>query len=135
MSDMITMTAEQLRALEMQIADLELALFAENQKRLETEQLRDQLVAPLEDAVRLLRAAGYAMSGTATTPMLAIIATAKAAQLPVMAHRECGCGWCGAQDDCMWCGGVGPLCPKCHETTEVSPPAIAQPVAQGGSQP
>lgn len=61
-------------------ADLELALFAENQKRLETEQLRDQLVAALEDAVRLLRAAGYAMSGTATTPMLATIAAAKSAQ-------------------------------------------------------
>lgn len=91
--------------LEVQIADLELALFAENQKRLETEQLRDQLVAALEDAVRLLRAAGYAMSGTATTPMLATIATAKAAQHGALIDEDS------------------------------KQPASAQPVAQGGTRP
>lgn len=32
--------------------------------------------------------------------------------------RECGCGWRGCEDDCVWCGMVGPLCPECRETTE-----------------
>ena len=43
-----------------------------------------------------------------------------AAAESVQARRECGCGWQGSQDDCVWCGSVGPLCPKCHETTEAA---------------
>lgn len=33
-------------------------------------------------------------------------------------RRECNaCEWVGDKSDCVWCGEVGPLCPKCHETT------------------
>lgn len=32
--------------------------------------------------------------------------------------RECNaCEWRGLKFDCVWLGKIGPLCPKCHETT------------------
>lgn len=53
-----------------------------------------------------------------------------ASKVQPVVPRECGCGWRGESDDCVWCGNVGPLCPKCHETTEeAQQPARAQPVA------
>lgn len=98
---------------------------------------------PLQDVAQRLRNAGAtlpapAAGGTIESAMnhglciaLALveeaIAAAEAAQ-PV-GPRECGCGWRGESADCVWCGNVGPLCPKCHETTEeAQQPASAQQV-------
>lgn len=36
------------------------------------------------------------------------------------ADRACNaCSWTGKESDCVYCGSVGPLCPECHETTDV----------------
>jgi len=47
--------------------------------------------------------------------MAAAVSTAKQARRD---GRECGCGWRGRLEDCLWLGAVGPLCPACRETTE-----------------
>lgn len=47
--------------------------------------------------------------------MAVAVSTAKQAR---RFGRECGCGWRGHLEDCLWLGAVGPLCPACRETTE-----------------
>ena len=43
-------------------------------------------------------------------------------------QRSCNaCTWKGPLADTIMLGAVGPLCPDCHETTEVDAPAAQQP--------
>jgi len=33
---------------------------------------------------------------------------------------ECNnCDWVGKESECVQCGAIRPLCPECHETTQV----------------
>lgn len=177
----------------------------------EIKEQRTQLLHHLKGAVQLLRAAGYSMEGTITSPLMKDLAAIEAGEavqrqtvnqqqagvyrkfnvsrtdgrdqpggdrhgaeyfvldvthdrfakpalaayaaacrdaypaladdmvrrygITTAAQRECSCGWHGAQDDCVWCGTIGPLCPKCHETTEAAQQAAQCPNCLGTNRP